>query len=449
MMLGRDRALETLSRAVELGGADALEVSLFASDLNLTRFANSYIHQNISKRDAAVTVRAVMDANRIGMVTTNDLSDEGLARAVEGAAAAAGIVPPNPRFTGFPGPARFPEVEAWVEQTYRAEAGFRADEVAKIIVASDEYGFDAAGAYVTGSNEVAMVNSLGLEAYHCGTRAAVNTTILSRTSAGWSADDSKDVRDLDAAAIGRRATEKCRDGQHPTDLEPAAYDVIVEHRGVAGLLGMMAYIGFNGLAFAEGRSFAVDKIGEKLFDEKFTLIDDAADPTGNPLPFDFEGMPKQRVALVEAGVLKAVVHDRTSAKMVGTESTGHGLPAVSASYGAVPMNLFMDGGKSSLEEMIASTKRGLLVTHFHYLNPFLDPMNLLFTGMTRDGTFLIEDGKIARPVKNLRFTESMLHAFSNIESLSADTLLIAEDFSGSRVPAVKFKDFRFTSSTEF
>jgi len=449
MMLGRDRALETLSRAVDLGGADALEVSLFASDLNLTRFANSYIHQNVSKWDAAVTIRAVVDGNRVGMVTTNDLSDDGLARAVEGAAAAAGIVPPNPRFPGLPGSQEYPEVEAWVEQTHRAEASFRAEEVAKIIVQSDEYGFNASGAYVTGSNEVALVNSLGLAAYHCGTRAAVNTTILSRTSAGWSADDSKDVRDLDAAAIGRRATEKCRDGQHPTDLGPAEYDVIVEPPGVAGLLGMMGYIGFNGLAFAEGRSFAVDRLGEKLFDDKFTLTDDARDPSGNPLPFDFEGTPKGRVPLVEAGVLKAVVHDRTSAKMVGTESTGHGLPPAAASYGAVPMNLFMGGGKSSLEEMIASTERGLLVTHFHYLNPFLDPMNLLFTGMTRDGTFLVEDGKIARPVKNLRFTESMLRAFSNIESLSADTLLIAEDYSSTRVPAVKFKGFRFTSSTEF
>ncbi|HUT97615.1 MAG TPA: TldD/PmbA family protein [bacterium] len=449
MMLGRDRALETLSRAVDLGGADGLEAALFASDTNLTRFANSYIHQNISKRDATVTVRAVVDGNRVGMVTTNDLSDDGLARAVEGAAASAGIVPPNPRFTGFPGPQEFPEVEAWVAETHRTEAGFRADEVAKIIAAGDEYGFNASGAYVTGGNEVALVNSLGLKAYHCGTRAAVNTTILSRTSAGWSAADSKDVRDLDAAAIGRRATEKCRDGQHPTDLEPAEYDVIVEHRGVAGLLGMMGYIGFNGLAFAEGRSFAVDKLGEKLFSDEFTLVDDARDPSGNPLPFDFEGMPKKRVPLVEAGVLKAVVHDRTSAKMVGAESTGHGLPPASASYGAIPMNLFMTGGGSSLEEMVAATQRGLLVTHFHYLNPFLDPMQLLFTGMTRDGTFLIEDGKVSRPVKNLRFTESMLRAFSQIEALSADTLLIAEDFSSIRVPAVKFKGFRFTSSTEF
>jgi len=448
MMLGRDRVLETLSRAVDLGGADGIEAALFASDINLTRFANSYIHQNVSKRDATVTVQAVVDANRVGMVTTNDLSDEGLARAVEGAAAAAGIVPPNPRFPGLPGPQEYPEVEAWVEETHRAEAMFRAAEVAKIIAAGDEYGFDASGAYVTGGNEVALVNSEGLAAYHCGTRAAINTTILSRTSAGWSADDSKDVRDLDAAAIGRRAAEKCRDGQHPTDLEPAPYDIIVEHRGVADLVGTMGYIGFNGLAFAEGRSFAVDKIGKKLFDKKFTLTDDAGDPSGNPLPFDFEGMPKKRVPLVEAGVLKAVVHDRTSAMMLGVESTGHGLPP-GANYGAVPMNLFMAGGESNLEEMIASTERGLLVTHFHYLNPFLDPMQLLFTGMTRDGTFLIEGGKIARPVKNLRFTESMLRAFSRIEALSADTLLIAEDFSSIRVPAVKFKGFRFTSATEF
>ncbi|HDR06581.1 MAG TPA: TldD/PmbA family protein [Candidatus Coatesbacteria bacterium] len=447
-MIGRDRALEILTSAVALGGADALEAALFASETNLTRFANSYIHQNVSKQGASVTLRAVVDSDRVGMVTTNDISAEGLSRAVESAVSAAAIVPSNPRFPGLPGAQKYPEVDSWVEETYRTEAMFRAGEVAKIIAAADEYGFDASGAYVTTGNEVALVNSLGLEAYHRGTRAAVNTTILSATSAGWSAGDSKDVRGLDAAAVGRRAVCKCRDGQHPADLEPAEYDLILEHRGVAGLLGMMGYVGFNGLAFAEGRSFATDKIGEKLFDEKFSLTDDAGDPDGNPLPFDFEGMPKRRVPLVEAGVLAAVVHDRTSAKMLGVESTGHGLPAGS-DYGAVPMNLFMAPGASSLEEMVAGTERGLLVTHFHYLNPFLDPMQLLFTGMTRDGTFLVEGGKLARPVKNLRFTESMLRAFSQIEAISSDTVLIADDFSGTRVPAVKFRGFRFTSATEF
>lgn len=448
MMLGRDRALEILHRAVSLGGADGLEATLFAGETNLTRFANSYIHQNISKQDVNVTIRAVMDTNRVGMVTTNDISEEGLSRAVEGAVASAGFVPPNPRFAGLPGPQEYPEVGSWVEQTHRAEAMFRAAEVAKIIAASDEYGFDASGAFVTGGDEMAMVNSEGLTAYHRGTRAAINTTILSRTSAGWAAGDSKDVRDLDATGIGRRATEKCRDAQHPADLEPASYDIVVEHRGVAGLLQMMGYIGFNGLAFAEGRCFSVDRLGEKVFSEKFNLVDDAHDPSGNPVPFDFEGMPKQRVALVAGGVVKAVVHDRTSAKMIDAESTGHGLPPGS-SYGAIPLNLFMAGGEGSLEEMIASTERGLLVTHFHYLNPFLDPMNLVFTGMTRDGTFLIEDGKISRPVKNLRFTDSMIRAFSEIEAISKDTLLIVDDFSSIRVPAVKFSDFRFTGATEF
>ncbi len=444
MLIGKEQAFERLQKAVSQGGADALEATLFGDETNLTRFANSYIHQNIGKQDAGVTIRAIVDGSKIGTVNTNDLSDEGLAKAVAGAIEAAKLVPKNDRFPGLPGKQEYPEVESWSQETYEAEPMFRAKEVAKIIATSDEHGFDASGAYTTGATEIAIVNSVGMAAYRRLTKASVNITILSDTSAGFAAEASKDVRELDAAALGKHATQKAFEGQNPTAIPPEEYDIVVEPHGVADLLTSMGYSGFNGLAYHEQRSFATGKLGEKLFGENFTLIDDAHDPTGSPAPFDFEGMPKQRVPLVENGVVKNVVFDRTTAKMEGVKTTGHGLPA-GTNFGAIPMHLFMAGGDSSLEKMIAGTKRGLLITHFHYLNPFLQPLELLFTGMTRDGTFLIEDGKIVRPVMNLRFTESMLKAFNNIEALSKETILIDGNFTSVRVPAVKFKNFKFTS----
>ena len=448
MMLGKDRALELVRRAVEVGGADELEATLFCSSQNLTRFANSYIHQNINKEEVAVTIRAVIDGGRIGLATTNDLSAEGMSRAVADAIQASRHIPPNPRYPGMPGPQEYPEVEGFVEATHRAEPRLRAAEVAKIIARADEHGFDASGAYSTSTTEIVLANSHGLAAYHIGTQAAVNTTILSETSAGFAAADDKDVREIDAEEVGRRAALKAFEGRNPGDLEPGAYDIVVEPHGVADLLRTISYMAFNGLAAAEGRSIASNRMGEKIFGSNVDIVDDAHDPAGRPMPFDFQGMPKRRVVLIDNGVLKNVVHDLESAKLAGVEPTGHGLPAGS-SFGSVPLNLFMAPGESSLEEMIASTKRGLFITHFHYINPFLNPLELVFTGMTRDGTFLIEDGKISRPVKNLRFTESMVRAFSNIAALSRETTLISDEFSSIRIPAARFNDFHFTSATEF
>lgn len=448
MMIGKDKALALMERVVSRGGADELEATLFSNSTNLTRFANSYIHQNINKDEVALTVRAVTDGSRIGLATTNDLSPEGLERAVEDAVTASRLIPKSERYPGMPGPQEYPEVEAFVERTHRCEPLERAAAVGRIIAAADEHGFDASGAYSTATGEFGLANSHGLRAYHSYTHAAINTTILSETSAGFAAADDKDAAKLDAAAVGRRAVDKAFRGQHPSELEPGAYDIVVEPHGVADLIRTISFMAFNGLAYAEGRSIAAQKLGQKIFGDNFTLVDDAHDPEGKPTPFDFQGMPKQRVVLVENGVFKNVVHDLLSAKLVDGESTGHGLPA-GATFGSVPLNLFMAPGSSTLEEMITSTKRGLLVTHFHYINPFLNPLELVFTGMTRDGTFLIEDGKISRPVKNLRFTESMVRAFSRMAAIGADTELITGDFSAIRVPPVKINDFHFTSATDF
>ena len=215
------------------------------------------------------------------------------------------------------------------------------------------------------------------------------------------------------------------------------------------MLFFLGYMGMGALSVQEGRSFMCGKIGERVTGDKVTIWDDGLDPRGLPLPFDFEGMPKQKVMLIEKGIAKNVVYDSaTAAKEPGKKSTGHSLPAPNT-QGPLPINLFMEPGKSTKEEMLASTDRGIWVTRFHYTN-VLHPVKTVITGMTRDGTFLIEKGKITRPLKNLRFTQSILEALSNVEMLTSTLKVVKDDWNalGTTVPAIKVRNFRFTGGTE-
>lgn len=250
--------------------------------------------------------------------------------------------------------------------------------------------------------------------------------------------------------IGRIAVDKAIQSKNPTSIDPGAYTVILEEDAVATMMFFLGYLGFSALAVQEGRSFMSGHVGEKVTGDNITIWDDGFDPRGVILPFDFEGVPKQKVMLIENGVAKNAVYDTaTAAREPGKKSTGHGLPAPNT-MGPLPINLIMKPGSVSKEEMIASTEKGIWVTRFHYVNP-VHPVKAILTGMTRDGTFLIENGKITRPLKNLRFTQSILEAFANAEMFSRELKMIKMGFGNfaSCAPAVKIKDFTFTGATEF
>ena len=295
---------------------------------------------------------------------------------------------------------------------------------------------------------IAVANSKGIRASHRSTRASLLTVMMdgfaSGAASGYAHAGAADIGEIDAEAIGAEAAEKGDRMRGAEALEAGEYEVILEEYAVAGLMEYLSYIGFSGLALEEGRSFM--EIGKRVMGENVSIWDDGADPSGMPGPIDFEGVVRKRVDLIRDGVANAVVHDAATGARAGSGSTGHGLPAPNL-IGPMALNTFMAPGTTPRDELIGGIKRGLWVTRFHYINP-VHPKKAILTGMTKDGTFLIEDGRLTRPVLNFRFTQSIPEAFSDVRAASRETKLLPGEFFGaSRVPALHLGSFNFTGAT--
>ena len=445
-MLGEKKMREITERVLALSAADQTEALIMSEDSGLTRFANSYIHQNVAERNTVLQVRAVV-GKKIGVASSNELSQEALERMVDTALTIAKLQPENPDFISLPSPAPIAEIEAFDEAT----AGFgpqdRARAVGVICQLAVDSGLIASGAFTTGVYELAVANSLGVFAYHATTSADINTVIMSDDSAGYAAATAWRVGEINAEAVGAEAVDRALKGRHPRELPPGRYPVILEEYAVADMVDMLARLGFGALSVQEGRSFMVGRFGERIMSDAISIWDDGLDLTGLPVPFDFEGVPKQRVDLIKKGVAEAVVYDSYTAGKEGKASTGHGLPAPNT-FGPVPGHIFMAPGEASKEEMLATMDHGLWVTRFWYTRP-VHPKLAIITGMTRDGTFLVERGEITYPVKNLRFTQSYLEALDNVELVGRETKLQQNWVGATCVPALKVSEFEFTGATEF
>jgi predicted Zn-dependent protease len=306
---------------------------------------------------------------------------------------------------------------------------------------------DAAGALETGETEVAIVNTNGVRGSYAVTRAHFSILADAGTGTGYAEAAEPALADLPVDRLGGRAAEKAVASRDPRDLAPGVYPVVLEPAATATLVDFLGYLGFGAKSYDEGRSFLAGRLGTQVCSPLITMVDDGLAPDTIGAPFDFEGVPKRRVALVDRGVAANLLYDWRSAVKHGVDPTGHGLPAPS-SEGAYPLHLAMLAGDSSLPDLIAGTDRGLLVTRFHYTN-VVNPMETTITGMTRDGTFLIEDGKVVGAVKNLRFTQSILGALSAVRGVSAETELGGEDFGVVRSPALAIERFNFSSATTF
>jgi PmbA protein len=446
-VIGPDEIREVAHAALEVPGADATEVLVIHEWSGLTRFAESAIHQSTAREDTDLRVR-VVKGGQVGIAATNDLSKDGVANAAKSALELARVAAPDPMFAGLAPPTPVPErPKGFDEPTASATPVERAERVAELIGCC-EPGFHAAGAFETTASEVTLVNTEGQFCYAPSTQTTL-TTVISGGSGGtgFAEVTATSVSDVDATAVGSRAFAKARDSQDPQVLEPGRYEVVLEPAAVATLLGFLAYLGFGGRSIVEGRSCFAGRLDEKLMSDKVSIYDDALSPLTIALPFDFEGTPKQRVSLVDNGVVRGGVHDRRSAKQAGTESTGHALPPPNPE-GPFPLNLFLEPGDASVDEMIRATERGLLVTRFHYSN-VVHPMESVITGMTRDGTWLIEDGEVKHPVKNFRFTQSIEEALRDVEQVGRDTELASEFFfSSSRVPGLRISSFQFTGKSD-
>ena len=446
-MLGKERIKTITDTILARSPADQTEVVILAGESALTRFANSAIHQNVSETNTELRIRVVL-GSRVGVATTNSLDEEALVKTLETAVAIARLLPENPHFESLPGPQAIPETNAFSEATANCTPQERARGVGSICLQARDAGMIASGALTTAVSEVAVINSLGTFAYHTTTHADINTTILSDSSAGYAAALALDLNDLDFEAIGREAVDKCVRSQNPRSLEPGEYTVVLEPYATQDLVWMMSRTGFSALGMQEGYSFMIDKIGQQIVDPRISIWDDGLDPAGIPTPFDFEGVPKQRVDFIEKGIARGVVYDSYQAgKESGRESTGHALPAPN-SWGPIPANTFLAPGDATVQEMIESTERGLYVTYFHYTRP-VERKRVIITGMTRNGTFLIENGKISYPVKNLRFTQSYLEALNQVQAIGKESKLLPMWIGRHSVPAIKLDNFNFTGSTEF
>lgn len=450
-MVGEERAREVVEAAISACRADAAEAVLRCEVDNLTRFANSEIHQNTSVVSARLYVRAVC-GTREGWATTDQLTLEAAQDAAARAVETAMVQPENPDFPGLAGPATYEQADGYDEITASFSARERAAAVQEIIALADMHRLVASGALRTRVTGSAIGNTEGVRAWIQGTDSAISTVIMtgydSDAGSGYAEAASRSVGDLDMRSIGERAVEKCLSSRNPGGIEPGEYETVLEPAAVVDSMSTLAYMGINGISFIEGRSYASGRIGSKVTSDMVTIEDDWHDPGLLPLPFDFEGVPRRPVMLIERGIASGMIFDRTAAKKAETESTGHAL--VGGGFrGGYPLHLAMRPGESSLGEMVAGTRRGIYVTRFNYTN-VVHPIKTIFTGMTRDGTYLIEDGRIVRPLRNLRFTDSILDGiFANIVAMSRDTELlpVAGGRGIYRAPAIKTAKLNFIGTT--
>jgi len=449
-MIGKEKILDNLTSVVKKSEADQTEAVYIGGESGLTRFANSTIHQNVFEANSKVYFRAAL-GKKIGVAATNSFITADLEKALSNAIEIAKNQKENPDFPGLPSQKDALSLNTYFDKTARFTPMQRAQEIKKIFDQTKVHNLTAAGSFSTGETEIAVVNTNGVACYQPLTSTFLNIVVTGDNSSGYADWLSRNVEDINAEKLAQIAIKKCLESKDPKGLEPGEYDVVLEPTAVAALLEWMNYIGFGSKPFQEGTSFLSNRIGQKIMAKDVTIYDDGNDQSAIAFPFDFEGVPKQKVTLIEKGVAKGVVYDSISAHKDKVKSTGHALTPDSAE-GALALNVFVEPGDSSLDKMIESVDRGLLVTRFHYINGLLDTTNALLTGMTRDGTFLIENGKVKHGIKNLRFTESMLKAFSNVVKISEDRKIVNSwwgDVGCVVAPAMLMKSFKFTGKTEF
>jgi PmbA protein len=442
-----ERLLEVAEAAIAAEGADDAEALVIREAGGLTRFASSRIHQSTWREDVSVRLRLVVDGNRVGTATVHDMQPAAVAAAARHAAEVARTMPPDPGYPGMPGPAVYPRAARWDEATAATDPATRAGLVAGVVRRLPAR-VTAAGACETRELEIAVANRRGLRALDATTAASFSILTDAGTGTGWAEGAEPSLADLDVAALGERAARKAVDAREPRELAPGAYPVVLEPAAVATLVQFLGWLGFGAKAYDERRSFLIGRLGQRVCSPLVTIVDDALAPDTIGVGFDFEGVPKRRVTLIDEGVAASLVYDFRSARQHGVEPTGHGLPAPSAE-GAYPMHLAMLPGGTPQAELVAGLERGLLVTRFHYTN-LVNLMETTITGMTRDGTFWVEDGRVRGAVRNLRLTQSILEALSAVRAVGAETELASEDgYGAARAPALAIDRFNFSSATTF
>jgi PmbA protein len=467
-MLTRERAGDIFDRIRRLSTADETEVLFSGGRFALTRFANSTIHQNVAEENHTVSVRTVV-GGRTARASTNRFDNDSLRRVVESSEALAKVQHPDPDLLPMPdsteaaGSAdegvRATQIPSrHFAQTAAITPQLRADGVKKIVEVAQKYKLTTAGIFSSSESVEGIFNSRGLSDWHTQTLAEVSITMLDADSSGWQKANSPDATNLDPLRMAEVAAKKALDAAHPAEIPAGKYTVILEPSAALDIVGFMFW-DYSGMAILDQRSFLTGRIGSKLFGDNITIWDDVAHPLQTGSFFDGEGMRRQRLPLVENGVVKRVVYARATAERMKRSEhkdqagpiapTGHGFPLPNE-MGEMPLNIVFAAPQNpqTLAEMISSTERGVLVTRLWYIRE-VDPYEKMVTGMTRDGTFLVENGGVRRGVRNFRFNESLIHMLSNVEAMSLPLRSCGEESFDMVVPAMKICDFNFTEVTKF
>lgn len=465
-MLRKEQAGDIFDRIRRISDADEVEVYFSGGSFALTRFANNTIHQNVAEQNLTVSVRTVF-GGRTARASTNKFDDESLRQVVKSSESLAKVQHADPDLLPMPDAREAGWADAspervipsrHFEQTAAVSPELRAAEVGRIVAVADKNRLTTAGIYSSSEYCEGIFNSRGLHAWHTQTLAEISITMLASDSSGWQKANSPDVANLDPLHLAEVAAKKAVESAHPREIAAGKYTVILEPAAVLDIVGFMFW-DYSGMAILDQRSFLTARIGTKLFGDNVTIYDDVAHPLQTGSPYDGEGLLRKKVGLVENGVVKRVVFARATAeRMKRSEfaagagpiaATGHGF-LVPNEMGEMPQNIVFApvNDPQTVEQMIASTERGILVTRLWYIRE-VEPFEKIVTGMTRDGTFLIENGRVQGGVRNFRFNQSLIHLLSNVEAMSTPVRSCGEESIDMVAPAMKVRDFHFSEVTRF
>src|ERR1700686_1496252 len=461
-MLTQNQAADIFSRIKKQSTADEVECLFYGGRSARTRFANNTIHQNVAEENYGVSVRTVF-GGRTARATTNKFDEQSLKDVVKASEDLARVQEPDSDLLPVPDaaeggratqeiPSRHFEATAALTPDQRAEA------VGKIVSIAQRHKLTTAGIFSSVESVEGIFNSRGLSNWHTQTSAEVSITMLALDSSGWQKANSPNVANLDPKGLAEIAARKAVESAGPREIAPGKYTVILEPAAVLDMTGF-AFFDFGGLAILDQRSFLNNRIGPRLFGENISIRDDVAHPLQSGPSFDGEGVRRQKVQLVENGVVKRVVYARATAekmrkseyagKVGPIEPTGHGFP-IPNEMGEGPMNIVFESPREpkTVEQMVSSSERGILVTRLWYIRE-VDPYEKILTGMTRDGTFLVENGKLTCGVLNFRFNQSLIEMLSNVEQMRTPVRTSGEESFDMVVPAMKVRNFNFTEVTKF
>ncbi len=448
-MIGHDRLFSELQRLLKRSDADATSICAQTSRRRVMRFAYDAIHQDLVQESITVHFKVIRD-KRVGVAATDTLDRTSLHRALHAALEIAGHAPPMKHLAALPGRFDLITSQDYTAETINIPAIDIVRMVKRLFQLAKGAGAQLAGSHVVGDDERAVVNSNGVRCYAASTVAGAKLVAMYRKLSGYGSVASRQLDGLDVDGLLERALKQCLVRHDPVTLPTGEYEVLLEPEAIAELIMWMGYIAFGAKSFQEHTSCFAGRLGEKIVGREVTIVDDGNDPSLLRMPFDFEGVPKQRVTLIDRGVAANIVYDTAYGALYGQPSTGHGLPPDEID-GPAPSHMLMQPGSKTRAELIRSCKRGLLIPRFHYVSGLLNPREALMTGLTREGAFLIEDGKLTRPLATMRFTQSLLEALQHVRGISKERQLVADpaqDFGCAVMPTVHLARFRFTGRSQ-